>query len=185
MPKTSMRAAAPLGGCQLGCSTVIVTGESGVGKEIVARAIHDLSERGRNAYVAFNCATVPRELFEGQLFGYRRGSFTGATSDHPGVIRAANGGTLFLDEIAELSLDIQPKLLRFLENSEVFPLGERAPVRVDVRVLPATHRDLASLVREGRFREDLYYRTAGRARVHSGTARAARRHSRASAAFLA
>jgi len=158
MPKTSMRAAAPLGGCQLGCSTVIVTGESGVGKEIVARAIHDLSERGRNAYVAFNCATVPRELFEGQLFGYRRGSFTGATSDHPGVIRAANGGTLFLDEIAELSLDIQPKLLRFLENSEVFPLGERAPVRVDVRVLAATHRDLASLVREGRFREDLYYR---------------------------
>ncbi|HKP62472.1 MAG TPA: sigma 54-interacting transcriptional regulator [Polyangiales bacterium] len=139
-------------------STVIITGESGAGKEIVARAIHDLSERSSRPYVAFNCATVPRELFEGQLFGYRRGAFTGATADHPGVIRAANGGTLFLDEIGELPLDIQPKLLRFLENSEVFPLGERAPVRVDVRVLAATHRDLAALVREGRFREDLYYR---------------------------
>jgi transcriptional regulator with PAS, ATPase and Fis domain len=101
---------------------------------------------------------VPRELFEGQLFGYRRGAFTGATADHLGVIRAANRGTLFLDEIGELPLDIQPKLLRFLENAEVFPLGERAPVQVDVRVLAATHRDLAALVREGRFREDLYYR---------------------------
>jgi len=139
-------------------STVIITGESGTGKEIVARAIHDLSERANRAYIAFNCATVPRELFEGQLFGYRRGSFTGATSDHPGVIRSAHGGTLFLDEIGELPLDIQPKLLRFLENSEVFPLGERAPVHVDVRVLAATHRDLTKLVREGRFREDLYYR---------------------------
>jgi hypothetical protein len=139
-------------------STVIITGESGTGKEIVARAIHDLSERSAHPYVAFNCATVPRELFEGQLFGYRRGSFTGAALDHPGVIRAANGGTLFLDEIGELPLDIQPKLLRFLENSEVFPLGERAPVRVNVRVLAATHRDLAALVRDGKFREDLYYR---------------------------
>jgi hypothetical protein len=139
-------------------STVIITGESGVGKELVARAIHDLSERSAHPYIAFNCGAVPRELFEGQLFGYRRGAYTGATNDHPGVIRAANGGTLFLDEIGELPLDIQPKLLRFLENAEVFPLGERAPVHVDVRVLAATHRDLASLVREGKFREDLYYR---------------------------
>jgi hypothetical protein len=139
-------------------STVIISGESGVGKELVARAIHDLSERSSHPYIAFNCGAVPRELFEGQLFGYRRGAFTGATTDHPGVIRAANRGTLFLDEIGELPLDIQPKLLRFLENAEVFPLGERAPVHVDVRVLAATHRDLAALVREGRFREDLYYR---------------------------
>ncbi|RYZ05283.1 MAG: hypothetical protein EOO73_20720 [Myxococcales bacterium] len=139
-------------------ATVIITGESGVGKEVVARAIHDLSDRSGKAYVAFNCATVPRELFEGQLFGYRRGAFTGATSDHPGVIRAAAGGTLFLDEIGELPLDIQPKLLRFLENGEVFPLGERRPLRVDVRVLAATHRNLAELVRTGKFREDLYYR---------------------------
>jgi hypothetical protein len=139
-------------------STVIVSGESGSGKEIVARAIHGLSERARESYIPFNCSTVPRDLFEGQLFGYRRGSFTGASSDHPGVIRAAEGGTLFLDEIAELPLDVQPKLLRFLENSEVFPLGEHKPVKVDVRVIAATHRDLAELVRQGRFREDLYYR---------------------------
>jgi hypothetical protein len=139
-------------------ATVIITGESGAGKEVVARAIHDLSDRSGKPYVAFNCATVPRELFEGQLFGYRRGAFTGASSDHPGVIRAAAGGTLFLDEIGELPLDIQPKLLRFLENGEVFPLGERRPLRVDVRVLAATHRNLSELVRSGKFREDLYYR---------------------------
>ncbi|WP_437534088.1 sigma 54-interacting transcriptional regulator [Sorangium sp. So ce726] len=139
-------------------ATVIITGESGSGKELVARAVHDLSDRSKKSYVAFNCATVPRDLFEGQLFGYRKGAFTGASSDHPGVIRAANGGTLFLDEIGELPLDVQPKLLRFLENAEVFALGERRPMRVDVRVLAATHRDLAALVREGRFREDLYYR---------------------------
>ena len=139
-------------------ATVIITGESGVGKEVVARAIHDLSSRAGKSYVAFNCATVPRDLFEGQRFGYRRGAFTGATSDHPGVIRAATGGTLFLDEIGELPLDIQPKLLRFLESGEVFPLGERRPIRVDVRVLSATHRNLNELVRQNRFREDLYYR---------------------------
>jgi predicted ATP-dependent protease len=139
-------------------ATVIITGESGVGKEVVARAIHDLSDRSGKPYVAFNCATVPRDLFEGQLFGYRRGAFTGATNDHAGVIRAAAGGTLFLDEIGELPLDIQPKLLRFLENGEVFPLGERRPLRVDVRVLAATHRNLGDLVRSGKFREDLYYR---------------------------
>ncbi|AGC41932.1 Fis family transcriptional regulator [Myxococcus stipitatus DSM 14675] len=139
-------------------STVIVTGESGAGKEVVARALHVLSMRAQRPYVAFNCAAVPRELFEGQLFGYRRGAFTGAASDHPGVLRAAHGGTLFLDEIGELPLDVQPKLLRVLENGEVFPLGETRPVEVDVRVVAATHRDLSQLVREGRFREDLYYR---------------------------
>jgi hypothetical protein len=139
-------------------ATVIVTGESGSGKEVVARAIHALSARTHKPFVAFNCAAVPRDLFEGQLFGYRRGAFTGAQSDHPGVIRAAAGGTLFLDEIGELPLDTQPKLLRLLENSEVFPLGEQRPLRVDVRVVAATHRDLALLVREGKLREDLYYR---------------------------
>jgi transcriptional regulator with PAS, ATPase and Fis domain len=139
-------------------ATIIVTGESGTGKEVVARAIHDLSRRAGGPYVTFNSATVPRELFEGQLFGYKKGAFTGAASDHPGVIRAAEGGTLFLDEIGELPLDVQPKLLRFLENGEVLPLGERKPVQVDVRVIAATHRDLLQLVRDGRFREDLYYR---------------------------
>jgi len=139
-------------------ATVIISGESGSGKEVIARAIHDLSQRAQGSYIPFNCTSVPRELFEGQLFGYRRGAFTGASSDHPGVIRAADGGTLFLDEIAELPLDLQPKLLRFLENAEVFPLGGQRPVKVDVRVLAASHRDLLELVREGRFREDLYYR---------------------------
>jgi hypothetical protein len=139
-------------------ATVIISGESGSGKEVVARAIHALSERAQASYIPFNCSAVPRDLFEGQLFGYRRGAFTGAGADHAGVIRAAEGGTLFLDEIAELPSDVQPKLLRFLENGEVFPLGEHKPVKVDVRVIAATHRDLAELVRLGRFREDLYYR---------------------------
>jgi transcriptional regulator with PAS, ATPase and Fis domain len=139
-------------------ATIIVTGESGTGKEVVARAIHELSARSARPYVTFNSATVPRDLFEGQLFGYRKGAFTGALVDHPGVIRAAEGGTLFLDEIGELPLDVQPKLLRFLENGEVLPLGDRRPMQVDVRVIAATHRDLRELVRAGKFREDLYYR---------------------------
>lgn len=139
-------------------STVVISGESGTGKEVVARAIHDLSTRASKPYVAFNCAAVPRELFEGQLFGYRRGAFTGAAVDHPGVLRAADGGTVLLDEIGELPLDVQPKLLRFLDSGEVLPLGERKPLRLDVRVLAATWRDLEQLVRERRFREDLFYR---------------------------
>jgi hypothetical protein len=139
-------------------ATILIGGESGTGKEVVARAVHDLSARADKPYIVFNCASVPRDLFESQLFGYKKGSFTGAVNDSPGVIRAADGGTLFLDEIGELPLDTQPKLLRFLENAEVTTLGEQKARRVDVRVLAATHRDLGRLVREGRFREDLYYR---------------------------
>ncbi len=139
-------------------ATILIGGESGVGKEVVARAVHDLSHRAAGPYVVFNCASVPRDLFESQLFGHRRGAFTGAMADSPGVIRAADGGTLFLDEIGELPLETQPKLLRFLENGEVFPLGDQVAKRVDVRVLAATHRDLDQLVRDGKFREDLYYR---------------------------
>jgi transcriptional regulator with PAS, ATPase and Fis domain len=139
-------------------ATVILNGESGSGKEVAARALHELGDRRGKPFVAFNCAAVPRELFEAELFGYRKGSFTGATSDSPGVIRAADGGTLLLDEIGELPLELQPKLLRFLENGEIAPIGVRKPIRVDVRVVAATHRDLAALVREGLFREDLYYR---------------------------
>ena len=139
-------------------ATVIVTGESGTGKEVVARTLVSLSQRKNKPYTVFNCAAVPRDLFEGQLFGYRKGAFTGATQDHAGVIRAADGGTLFLDEIGELPLDVQPKLLRFLENGEVLPLGAQKPIAVDVRIVAATHRNLAELVQRGAFREDLYYR---------------------------
>jgi predicted ATP-dependent protease len=139
-------------------ATVLINGESGTGKEVLARAIHHQSPRAKRPYVTFNCAAIPRDLFEGQLFGYRRGAFTGATSSHPGVIRAADGGTLFLDEIGDLPLDMQPKLLRFLENGEVLPLGETAASRVDVRVIAATHRDLEEMMRTHQFREDLFYR---------------------------
>jgi len=139
-------------------ATILIGGESGTGKEVVARAVHDLSARADKPYIVFNCASVPRDLFESQLFGHKKGSFTGASNDNPGVIRAADGGTLFLDEIGELPLDTQPKLLRFLENAEVTALGEQKPRRVDVRVVAATHRQLDQLVRDGRFREDLYYR---------------------------
>jgi hypothetical protein len=139
-------------------ATLLITGESGSGKEVVARAVHDTSQRAGKPYVTFNCASVPRDLFEGQLFGYKKGAFTGASADSPGVIRAAHGGTLFLDEIGELPLEMQPKLLRFLENREVLPLGDVTPKQVDVRIVAATHRDLDRLVQDGRFREDLYYR---------------------------
>jgi DNA-binding NtrC family response regulator len=138
--------------------TVLVTGESGTGKELIAHAIHAESARREGPFVAFNCTATPRELIESQLFGHRRGSFTGATSNYLGVIRTAKGGTLFLDEIGDLSLDLQPKLLRFLEAGEIQPLGEVRPLKVDVRVIAATNADLAQAVKEHRFREDLYHR---------------------------
>ncbi|HEX8422447.1 MAG TPA: sigma 54-interacting transcriptional regulator [Pyrinomonadaceae bacterium] len=138
--------------------TVLVTGESGTGKELVARAIHALSSRRAKVFVPFNCTAVPKELSDAYLFGYRRGAFTGAVSDSPGVIRSAAGGTLFLDEIGDLPLDIQPKLLRFLQEGEIQPLGEQRPAKVDVRIIAATNSDLDEMVKDGRFREDLYYR---------------------------
>ena len=138
--------------------TVLVTGESGTGKELVSRAIHTLSNRKDKVFVPFNCTAVPKELAEGHLFGYRKGAFTGAVTDSPGIIRAADGGTLFLDEIGDLPLDVQPKLLRFLQEGEVQPIGEKKPVKVDVRVIAATNMPLEEKVAEGTFREDLYYR---------------------------
>jgi hydrogenase-4 transcriptional activator len=138
--------------------TVLVTGESGTGKELVARAIHAISSRRSKVFVPFNCTAVPKELSEGYLFGYRRGSFTGAVTDSQGVIRTASGGTLFLDEIGDLPLDLQPKLLRFLQEGEIQPLGEQRPIKVDVRIIAATNTDLEEMVAQGRFREDLYYR---------------------------
>ena len=138
--------------------TVLVTGESGTGKELVARAIHALSSRREKVFVPFNCTAVPKELSESYLFGHRRGAFTGAVSDSPGVIRSAAGGTLFIDEVGDLPLDVQPKLLRFLQEGEIQPLGEQQPTHIDVRIIAATNTDLEDLVAQGRFREDLYYR---------------------------
>src|SRR4051812_46214862 len=138
--------------------TVLITGESGTGKELVARAIHVGSHRSAATFLPYNCTTTGRDLADSQLFGHRRGSFTGAVTDQPGLIRTASGGTLFLDEIGDLPLDVQPKLLRFLEQHEIMPIGETKPQRVDVRVIAATNADLEQRVAEGKFREDLYYR---------------------------
>jgi DNA-binding NtrC family response regulator len=138
--------------------TVLITGESGTGKDLVARAIHGGSPRRHAMFLPYNCTTTTRELADSQLFGHRRGSFTGAVADQPGLFRSATGGTLFLDEIGDLPLDVQPKLLRFLEQGEVMPVGETRPQSVDVRVLAATNADLEQRVAEGAFREDLYYR---------------------------
>ena len=138
--------------------TVLVTGESGTGKELVSRAIHTISNRKDKIFVPFNCTAVPKELAEGHLFGYKKGAFTGAFTDSPGIIRAADGGTLFLDEIGDLPLDVQPKILRFLQEGEVQPLGEKRPVKVDVRIIAATNMPLEEKVADGSFREDLYYR---------------------------
>ena len=138
--------------------TVLITGESGTGKDLVARAIHAGSPRRANMFLPYNCTSATRELADSQLFGHRRGSFTGAIADQAGVLRTAVGGTLFLDEVGDLPLDVQPKLLRFLEQGEVLPVGDTRPQRVDVRVVAATNADLESRVSDGKFREDLFYR---------------------------
>jgi hydrogenase-4 transcriptional activator len=125
---------------------------------VIARLLHAYSQRAKAPFLAFNCTSTPKDMLDSQLFGHRRGSFTGALEHFPGIVRTANHGTLLLDEIGDMPLEVQPKLLRFLESSEVHPVGESRPTRVDVRVLAATNSRLESLVSQGRFREDLYYR---------------------------
>ena len=137
---------------------ILITGESGVGKEVIARAIQGASERSGAPFITVNCGAIPENLVESILFGHEKGSFTGANSKHLGKFQEASGGTLFLDEVGELPLDMQVKLLRVLQEGEVDPIGSKRPVAVDVRIISATNRDLNDAVREGRFREDLYYR---------------------------
>ena len=143
-----------------GESTVLVQGESGTGKELIARAIHDGSPRKAGNFVPVNCAAIPDELLESELFGYVKGAFTGAQQSKIGRVQFADGGTLFLDEIGDMKPSLQAKLLRVLQEREVEQVGAVRPMKVDVRVIAATHQNLEALVAEGRFREDLYYRLA-------------------------
>ncbi|MEX1033049.1 MAG: sigma-54 dependent transcriptional regulator [Cellvibrionaceae bacterium] len=137
---------------------VYISGESGTGKELVARAIHDQGPRAAEPFVPVNCGAIPGELMESEFFGHKKGSFTGATGDKQGLFQAANGGTLFLDEVADLPLDMQVKLLRAIQEKAVRPVGSQQEDRIDVRILSATHKDLNREIREGRFRNDLFYR---------------------------
>lgn len=139
-------------------ATVLLTGESGTGKEVIAHALHAYSDRWDRNFVAVNCAALPKDLMESELFGYARGAFTGATKDKPGKFQRADGGTLFLDEVADLPAELQTKLLRVLDTRQVDVLGAQSPVSVDVRLVAATNADLAARVKDGTFRGDLYYR---------------------------
>jgi sigma-54 specific flagellar transcriptional regulator A len=139
-------------------ATVLITGESGTGKELLARSLHEQSDRLGGSFVPINCSAIPKELLESELFGHRKGSFTGAVADRIGRFELAHGGTIFLDEIGDMSLDMQVKLLRVLQERVIDPVGSTRQVPIDVRVIAATHRDLEAEIQAGRFREDLYYR---------------------------
>jgi len=141
-----------------GQAPVYIHGDSGTGKELVARLIHDLGPRASGQFVPVNCGAIPEALMESEFFGHRKGSFTGAVADKDGLFKAADGGTLFLDEVGDLPLHMQVKLLRSIQEKSVRPVGSQSEIKVDVRILSATHKDLQSLVREGKFRQDLYYR---------------------------
>ena len=139
-------------------STVLVSGESGTGKELVARSVHNMSRRSKNSLIPVNCAALPESLVESELFGHRKGAFTGANTDRKGLFETASGGSLFIDEIGELELGLQAKLLRALENRTIMPIGSSKEIPVDVRLIAATNRELLEQVRSKEFREDLYYR---------------------------
>ena len=139
-------------------TNILILGESGTGKEVTAKTIHKLSKRKEKPFVAINCASLPPDLLESELFGYEKGAFTGADTNKKGLIESANGGTLFLDEIGDMPYELQAKLLRFLEEMKIRPLGSTREINVDVRVIAATNKNLEKLINEGRFREDLYYR---------------------------
>jgi two-component system nitrogen regulation response regulator GlnG len=149
------RAIARLMGTDL---TVMITGESGTGKELVARALHDFGKRRSAPFVAINMAAIPRELIESELFGHEKGAFTGATARNMGRFEQAKGGTLFLDEIGDMPPEAQTRLLRVLQEGEYTAVGGRVPIRANVRIIAATHRDLSQLIRQGQFRDDLFYR---------------------------
>jgi len=140
-------------------SSVLINGESGTGKEVIANAIHKLSNRAKNPFIAINCAAIPNQLLESELFGYTKGAFTGASSKgRVGLIEAANTGTLFLDEIGDMSMQLQAKLLRVLETREVMPVGSNKAIPIDIRIISATNRNFETLIASNEFREDLYYR---------------------------
>ena len=136
----------------------MINGESGTGKELVARALHDYGKRRAGSFVAINMAAIPRELIESELFGHERGAFTGATNRSQGRFEQANGGTLFLDEIGDMPPEAQTRLLRVLQEGEFTSVGGRQPIKANVRIIAATHRDLRNAIRQGLFREDLFYR---------------------------
>ena len=139
-------------------ATVLITGDSGTGKELVAQALHDCSSRSTGAFIPVNCGAIPKDLLESELFGHKKGAFTGALSDRKGRFQLANNGTLFLDEIGDMSMDLQVKLLRVLQERIIDPVGSQESLAIDVRVVAATHKNVEALIQQGKFREDLYYR---------------------------